>query len=96
MLTEEQIKKLKPFIGKRRRVRYVVDLLAFCNKEEPNYQQVCEEVNRLISRNIEISIRCTLAELENIKARAAEAGFIRTADFIRSMALRADVRSVNR
>jgi len=96
MLSEEQVTKLKPFRGRRRRVQEVVLLLGFSDRKDPHYREICEEVRQIISRNVEISVRCTLAELENIKARAAEAGFIRTADFVRSMALRADVRSVNR
>ncbi len=96
MLSEEQVRKLKPFRGKRRRVQEVVLLLGFSDRKDPHYREVCEEVRRIISRNIEISIRCNADELEKIRARAAAAGHARVAEFIREAALYADIETMDR
>jgi predicted DNA binding CopG/RHH family protein len=96
MLSEEQVNKLTPFKGRRRRVQEVVLLLGFSDRKNPNYREVCEEVRQIISRNIEISIRCNADELEKIKIRAAAAGHARVAEFIREAALHADIETMDR
>jgi hypothetical protein len=96
MLSEEQVKKLKPFRGKRRRIKGVVRLLGFSDRKDPRYREVCEEVRQIISRNIEITIRCNADELEKIRIRAATAGHARVAEFIREAALYADIETMDR
>jgi len=91
MLTVEQIEQVRQFAGKRHSVKYVIEILRLADDKDPEYPAIYKEVAALINRTVEIAIRVTSTELENLNDRARKTGHKRTADYVRSVAMGATI-----
>lgn len=93
MLTDEQRKDVARFAGKRFPIKYVIRTLRLADPQAPDYPSMYKEVEKLVNRETEISIRVTDSELEELKSRAGKTGRKRMADFIREAALGVEIKT---
>lgn len=91
MLSPEQKENVTRFAGKRHAVRAVIEELRLCDPKSSDYTAIYNEVAAVINRNIEIAIRVTSVEYDQLTDRAKKTRHKRTADFIRSAALGATI-----
>lgn len=94
MLTEDQIKDIEKFRGKRIHIKNIIQTLHLvADPKSPEYSVVRDEVARIVNRNVEISIRVADNELKDLKARAEKSKHKRLADYVRSAALGAEIKT---